>query len=217
MKGKKDNNQLIWKDAQKWEKEWWGNCQNTFGEEVKQFLYARRMGLVQVPNSSTPYRFVLPNISVLDIGGGPTSLLLKCEGLKRAVVIEPMSLPNWVKERYEKSGIEFYKHKGEDLLKEVSKKEEDTFDEVWIYNVLQHCQNPKLVIEGAKKWGKCIRIFEWIDIKISKGHLHTLTEEKLNKWLGGEGKTEQLSGQANCYGKCYYGIFPVYEYLQQKI
>ena len=60
-----------WKAAQSWEKGWWNNCSNTFGEEMKQLLYAQKMGLVQAPDANTPFRFDLKGISVLDVGGGP--------------------------------------------------------------------------------------------------------------------------------------------------
>jgi len=34
---------MSWQKAQRWEKDWWGNCTNTFGEETKQLLYANRI------------------------------------------------------------------------------------------------------------------------------------------------------------------------------
>ena len=86
--------------------------------------------------------------------------------------------------------------------------EGNRYDEVWIYNCLQHTEDPEFIIKNAKRYGKIIRIFEWVNMAINNGHPQLLTEEKLNKWLGGKGKVEQLNGQANCFGKCYYGIFP---------
>ena len=82
------------------------------------------------------------------------------------------------------------------------------FDEAWIYNVLQHTENPKKVIENAQRVANTIRIFEWVNTGINIGHIHNLTESKLNEWLGGYGKVETFNGQWNCYGKAYYGIFP---------
>jgi len=196
-----------WQKASDWEREWWGNCVNTLGEETKQLLYAQKMGLITAPTIKTPYRFEIGNISVLDIGGGPVSLLLKCQEHlpkspnRRWIVIDPIDFPEWVKKRYEIAGIEFYNHKGEEL--ESLKL---TFDEVWIYNVLPHCENPKKIINNAKKIAKLIRIFEWIDTPIGAGHISSITEEKLNEWLDGEGKVEQLKGIA--HGKAYYGVFP---------
>ena len=34
-----------WVKAQKWEKDWHASCQNSYGEEQKQLVYAHRMGL----------------------------------------------------------------------------------------------------------------------------------------------------------------------------
>jgi len=187
------------KEAQKWEKEWWGNCVNTYGEEMKQFLYAEKMGLNRAPTIKTPYRFDLQGKSVLDIGGGPTSLLLKCENVK-SLVIDPINFPKWIWDRYEEAGITFLCMEGEEIPTK------DSFDEVWIYNVLAHCKNPKEIIENARKVSKLIRIFEWIDTPVGAGHISSLTEKELNEWLEGEGKVEQLTGVA--HGKAYYGVFP---------
>jgi len=189
-----------WKKAQKWEKEWHGNCINTLFEEEKQLVYAEKMGLEKVGSEKTPYVFDLHRVSVIDIGGGATSLLLKCINFSKAVVADPLNFPNWVIARYLIAGIKFWNVGGEYL------NTTERFDECFIYNILQHCQDPKKVIENAKKVSKIIRIFEWIDTPISKGHIHTLTEEKLNKWLGGEGKVEVFNQQP-LFGKGYYGVF----------
>jgi hypothetical protein len=34
-----------WDEAQKFEEQFWGNCVNTFSEELKQRVYAEHMGL----------------------------------------------------------------------------------------------------------------------------------------------------------------------------
>jgi hypothetical protein len=57
-----------------------------------------------------------------------------------------------------------------------------------------------------RSYSKIIRIFEWIDEPISIGHPQLLTEEKLNKWLGGVGKVERLD-ESGCHGMAYYGVF----------
>ena len=171
---------------------------NSYYEEEKQLIYASKMGLTLTPNEYTPYRIDMESKRVLDIGGGPVSLLLKCFNVE-GHVIDPLPVPLWVKDRYESQGIELHMIKAEDLP-------EDNFaDEAWIYNCLQHTDNPKDIIDAVRKVAKIIRIFEWIDTPINDGHIHTLTESKLNKWLGGEGKVEVLTGAAR--GKCYYGVF----------
>ena len=194
----------LWNKAQEWEQSWWGNCINTFYEEEKQLVYADKMGLERCGNDKTPYVYDLHGISVLDIGGGVCSILLKCINIKRGVVIDPLSMPEWVIDRYTHKNIVFDNIKGEDIEKEPNG---NTFDEVWVYNVLQHTENPKKVVENAKAIGKTIRIFEWIDTPINEGHIHTLRENDLNDWLGGFGKVEMMNYRP-ARGKAYYGVFP---------
>lgn len=189
----------LWQAAQKWEKKWWGNCFNTYNEERKQIIYASRMGLAFIDYKGNPFCINMEGKSVLDIGGGPSSLLLKCINVT-GKVIDPLKFPKWIEQRYRFAGIEFERVKAEDM-------KEKGWDEAWIYNVLQHVEDPKKVIMNARKTAKVIRIFEWIDTPVNVGHIRTLTEEKLNSSLRGEGKVENLTGQNQCYGRAYYGIF----------
>jgi len=169
-------------------------------EEEKQIIYAKKMGLKLVGNEKTPYEFNLDGVSILDIGGGPISLLLKCTNFGRAVVADPINYPAWVQDRYQSAGIGFWNIKGEDI------RSDSEFDEVWIYNVLQHVEDPQTVVMNAKRAGKLIRIFEWLNTPISNGHLHSLQEDLLDTWLGGDGKVETLKNRPTI-GTAYYGIF----------
>lgn len=161
---------------------------------------------------ATPWRdpvYKLTGKSILDIGGGPVSMLLKTEEFERAIVIDPCEYPEWVKARYQAAGIEFYKIAGEDLLTPGMIDELQEFppvDEIWIYNVLQHTQDPEKIIDNARKLAKTIRIFEWINTEITAGHPHSLSQEKLDLWLGGHGTIENLN-RNNCFGWAYYGVF----------
>lgn len=193
-----------WEKAQDWEMAWHDNCINSFHEEEKQLVYAEKMGLVRKPTPKTPVNFDLGGISVLDIGGGAYSLLLKCVNFSEATVADPLMhrYPKWVLERYKELGVTPLSAKGEDL--ENAK----PVDEVWIYNVLEHCEDPYKVVQNAKKLGKIIRFFEWIDTTrgVNVGHIHAFTRDKLNKWLGGEGKVEMFN-RSGAVGKGYFGIF----------
>lgn len=196
---------MTWKNDQQWESEWWGSCVNTFNEEYKQLLYARLMGLSP---QKTPWRdpeYDLNGKSVIDIGGGPVSMLLKSVNFSKAIVVDPCNYPQWVKQRYNEAGIDYYRMSGEDLLDE-SKMIFDKVDEVWIYNVLQHTKDPEKIIKNAKTLAKTIRIFEWVDTRVTIGHPHVLKKENLDKWLDGPGKVEFLD-KNNCYGKAYFGVF----------
>jgi len=189
-----------WEEATKWEADWHGNCVNSLGEEYKQIAYAKRMGLKPFHNGKSPFNFNLGGVSVLDIGGGPYSLLLKCENISHATIVDPCHYPEWVNARYEAAGLIRYKARGEDLPHHLK------FDEVWIYNCLQHTEDPEKIVHNARKIGKIIRLFEWIETGVADGHLHNLTEAKLNAWLGGIGKVDRIN-ENTAVGLCYYGIF----------
>ena len=189
-----------WQEATEWERSWWGDCSNTYNEETKQYLYARYMGLDEFATNWYGRRgWDMGDKKVLDIGGGPCSILLKSKARER-IVLDPCQYPNWVNKRYEECGLSFWNIKGEELNTELE------FDEVLIYNCLQHTEDPEKILSNAKKVSKLIRIFEWIETGVADGHLHNLTEDSLNKWLGGEGKAEMLNASP-LVGKCYYGIF----------
>ncbi len=180
---------------------WWGTCASTFHEEQKQLVYAPRMGLKPNWSCAHPPEFNLLDRSVVDIGGGPASILLKCINKGRAVVADPSTFPDWVLARYEACGIEYWRMEGESPSLAGY-----TFDEAWIYNVLQHVTDPALVIERAQGVAGLIRIFEWIDIPAYDGHPHQLTRESLDEWLGGKGFVVELN-ESGAVGRAYYGVF----------
>lgn len=191
-----------WEEATKWEADWHGNCVNSLGEEYKQMAYAKRMGLKAFHNGKSPFNFDLKGASILDIGGGPYSLLLKCENRGQCAIIDPCLYPDWVYGRYRAAGIEkVLQMKAEDIPANIWK-----YDEVWFYNCLQHTEDPEKIVQNARRIGKIVRVFEWIETGIADGHLHDLTEAKLNGWLGGTGKVENIN-ENTARGLCYYGIF----------
>lgn len=199
-----------WNKAQEWESKWWDSCINTYGEEEKQLLYADRMGLKFFHNRKSPYNIDMQGCSVLDVGGGPVSLLLKCVNVGGGTVIDPLEVPQWVLDRYLSAEIAMIQIPAEKMLDPTD--DILLYDEAWIYNCLQHTEDPEKVIDNAKRMAKLIRIFEWLDTGTNVGHPHEFTNDQLDEWLGGEGKVERLSGEAECYGKCYYGIFPTEHY-----
>ncbi|OPZ92217.1 MAG: Glycogen synthase [Firmicutes bacterium ADurb.Bin419] len=190
-----------WKKAQEWEGQW--HCEslkNPANEEANQLSYLEHMGLKYDRGGID-----LRGKSVLDIGGGPMSLLLKTYNSGKRTVVDPLSFPQWIIDRYEFCDIKFINIKGEDILnyKSISSQ---MYDEVWIYNVLQHCENPELVIQNTKKIGKLLRIFEWIDVGVYAGHIHNLTKENLDNWIGQEGNiSEHKWGERDVLA--YSGVF----------
>jgi hypothetical protein len=184
------------------EVDWWGDCCLTWSEELKQQSYMRRMGVIQVGLGEQWPVYQSSARSILDVGGGPVSPLLKMARLQRGVVVDPGDYPEWTRQRYAHCGISVVKSRAEDYLHETP----NHFDEAWCMNVLQHTVEPSLIIEGMRKVADRVRIFEWVNTPPSLGHPHTLTEASLNEWLDGVGTVEQIA-ENGANGLCYYGIF----------
>lgn len=184
------------------ERNFWGQCTNTYGEETKQLVYARRMRLHFHHDGRSPYNIDMQRKSVIDIGGGPTSLLLKCTNLLRGVVVDPLEWPQWVYDRYGAAGILCFPYPGE----EVTVTRFGKFDEAWIYNCLQHVTDPAKIVYNARQMAKTVRLFEWIDIPPHEGHPQMLTRNLLDQWLGRKAVVEQLN-EGGCVGRAYYGVF----------
>jgi len=194
--------QKDWNKDQEFERSWWGNCANTFGEEVKQQVYAKKIGLIAGWDYGHFPVYDMKGLSVIDIGGGPVSMLLKCKNVD-GWVVDPCNYPDWVVSRYEENGICFIREAAEDHVPESVFV---PYDEAWCYNCLQHTQDPEKIIKNMRSYAKVVRIFEWIEEPVSIGHPHTLHEKDLNNCLGGFGKTEQLN-ESGCLGLRYSGIF----------
>jgi len=142
--------------------------------------------------------------SIVDIGGGPVSMLLKAVGHHGSAVIDPCDYPEWITDRYLDAGILFSKQRGEDItIKHY------LCDEAWIYNVLQHTDSPETIIDNARRMASTVRLFEWIDIPAYLGHPQELKAQLLDEWLGGHGTVEEMN-ENGCVGRAYYGVFSGY-------
>lgn len=177
---------------------WWGTCSRTYGEETKQRVYASRMGITLGIDDHGPF-YDAHGISVLDLGGGPVSMLLKTINVSRRTVVDPATYPDWVISRYESEGVEYVQENAEDY-------DGDSYDECWIYNVLQHVVSPEQVIRTAQAHADRIRLFEWVNLPAHPGHPHALSAAQLSEWLGAEGHVEQLDTDG-CVGTAFYGVF----------
>ena len=193
--------------SDEYERAFWGNCVNTLDEDLKHVkVYAHLMGLrverewVKTSEDNlcrSTYSFDAKGKRILDIGGGPTSMLLKCFNLKEGKIIDPLDYPQWTKDRYKSHNISVDVKCGEDI-------EEQGWDEVWIYNVLQHVKDPAKIIDKALKAAPTLRLFEWINIPPHSGHPHMLTSEVLDEWIGTKGNTAEFIGAYGCSGQAYY-------------
>jgi 2-polyprenyl-3-methyl-5-hydroxy-6-metoxy-1,4-benzoquinol methylase len=110
-------------------------------------------------------------------------MTLRCLNAGKLVVADPLEWPPSVLRRYQNYGIKFVRIAGEDLS------DSGVFDEVWIYNVLQHVDDPAKVLANAVKHiatdGGVFRIFEWINIPADTCHPNVLTPEMILNGLAG--------------------------------
>ena len=191
---------------QDFEVQWWGDCVNTYSEETKQISYAHRMGLLQTTLGEKWPVYDLGHKMILDVGGGPTSLLLKCLSVGHgSMVVDPGEYPDWTRARYSAAGISVVRGAAETVLPGFGNTG-NMFDEAWCYNVLQHVIDPYAILTEMKRLAKRIRIFEWVNTAPSMGHPHRLDSERLNEVLGGLGNVENMN-ENGCVGWAYYGSF----------
>jgi len=189
-----------WLEAQCWERNWWGNCANTFLEEQWQVKLLPYLGLQLQQDWQFQY-IELGGRSVVDLGGGPVSLLLKARNGSRLTVVDPCPYPDWVYGRYASAGIEVVRQQAELF------RTDQVYDEAWLYNVLQHTEDPAAICRTARSVARLIRVAEWIETDPPNvGHPHVLDRDRLDEWLGGTGQVirPDRSGLRNVL---YYGIF----------
>jgi hypothetical protein len=193
-------------DDLEFEKQYWNTCVNTFDEDQKHYVYARYMQL-----KNYGYSFDVNNKSILDIGGGPTSILLKCINLKKGKVVDPIDYPQWTKDRYAIHNVDVEVNSGENI-------NEKGWDEVWIYNCLQHVEDPEKIINNGLKAGKVLRLFEWVNIPPHPGHPHELTSSFFYNILRDIAHIKTASvvtlSESGCYGTAFYGTFESLIYEQ---
>lgn len=192
--------EMSWQEHQAWESAWWSTCTNTFCEETKQITYAHRMGLINTPQGEFWPVYDMGGKSVLDLGGGPVSMLLKTINTHWLTVVDPGDYPRWVAERYGSAAIDYVREPAEEYRTNA------VYDECWIYNVLQHVIDPGKVLENAQKYARLLRIFEWTNVPPCPGHPHMLEREWLDETLGGKGSVDLLN-ENGCHGIAYYGVF----------
>lgn len=126
-------------------------------ELKRQDTYARLVGM--------PESLDFGSKTILDVGCGPISILKRSRHGK-SVGVDPGSIGD-AKE------FEFVRCNPEEMSFDI------VFDEVWLFNCLQHIDNPAIVLQKAAKFGNEIRIFEWTNIPAIKSS--KLSEEMFLK------------------------------------
>ena len=159
-----------WQEANHWESDWWGlEWNRRWDEEIeKQAVYFRCMG--------APDDLDFGQKRILDVGCGPVSMLQRSvHGFARGV--DPLPVTDVTKLRYRDRGAQFLNIKAEEMPVDMA------FDETWMYNCLQHTDNPREILKRICDVSREVRIFEWLDTGLSDGHIHSLTEELFNEFF----------------------------------
>lgn len=194
-----------WKAAQLGEAEYWGDqaLDNVnVQQEIKfQQTYATYMGL-----SHAEFGALLEEKDVIDIGGGPVSMLLKRKVKRsgKSVVVDPLPLTPQSIHRYLEHQIFYWAAKAENALPILGDK---CYDEAWLYNCLAHVTDPEFVLKEAKRISHRLRIFEVLHTGTDYMHPWSFDREFFDNILGEGGSTITLTEPGGVIGEAYYGIF----------
>jgi 2-polyprenyl-3-methyl-5-hydroxy-6-metoxy-1,4-benzoquinol methylase len=198
---------LSHKHAQEEELAFWLTPGAELGEQLKQLTYAKYLKLDFTHDGNSPYVINKAGLNILDVGGGPVSLLLKTIS-KSKIVIDPCGFPSWVDERYKANNIRLQKRSGE-----TRTNQKPIYDEVWMYNVLQHTQNPKKILDNIYKIlapGGTFRFLDWVDTPTNVAHPISLDYHELYEWLAEYYDQPLIKTNINengAVGTIAYGVF----------
>lgn len=156
--------QQAWEECQTWERNWWLNNPEMYPVEIqKGDIVGGWLGIRDMPTAS-----------VVDIGCGPFSLLQRVK-VGTGYAVDPIDYGP-LEIGYQIAGISRVLCRGEELTLYLGN---TRFDEAWIYNCLQHVEDPQEILRQATQIAKRVRLFEWINIPAYTGHLQMLTLEGL--------------------------------------
>lgn len=189
-----------WELAQQFEREYWypGGCtshgERRATERETQAWYA---GLLYLEHA-TP-------ASVLEIGAGPQGLLARyAPNALDKIAVEPLRLTFADRDAYIRANTQLVEMPIE-LWHERNRF--DDFDEVWMTNVLQHVEDPELVLRIVRTHARRrVRVFEWVDEPVSVVHLHSLRGSQIAAAFADfdvEHHTEGLAGAGVNYRQAF--------------
>lgn len=139
--------------------------------------------------------------SVIEIGPGRIAGLLFCSNFKLSYILEPTEYEG-VDHLYKRENLLVWKKTAEEIdLPRV--------DEVWLFNLLQHVQDPDLLIEKCKQVAKVIRFFEPVDLPTNLEHPFTFSMDDFKGYFGDCVKEYAANqGIEGFHGaRCAYGVY----------
>lgn len=180
-----------WAIAQQYEKDWWNRRNQTLDLEFYE-RFAK-----ELLEFSKDYFTINENTKILEIGSGACGILTHIKNTQFRYAIDPLehfysTINNFTIKR-DKS-VKYFSAMGEAIPFKSN-----LFDLIIMDNVLDHCDNPEIVLKEIKRiikkdgwiffkqntyhfWGKFIRtIME--KFLIDRGHPHTFTKNNLKLLL----------------------------------
>jgi hypothetical protein len=108
---------------------------------------------------------------VIDIGGGPLSGILHFQNFT-GTVVDPIAFEDkWI-ERYKEHGIDYIQSPAEEFLENYKG---PLYDEVWMYNCLQHVINPEKILNNLWRVSNVLRISEPCNTAVDTWHPHSFS------------------------------------------
>lgn len=179
-----EKKQIRWQLAQEYELNWW--------KGYRKGLEWYRAFSQEIEDLTKPFLDINQETKILEIGAGPAGALTFLKSNNK-YAIDPLedffsTKEEWV--RFRDPKVRYQKGKGEELPYD-----EDFFDLIIIDNVLDHCENPMLVLDEMNRvlkkdgiiffrqnvynwWGRLMRNIMEV-MTIDKGHPFTFGKKDL--------------------------------------
>lgn len=157
-------------------------------EQHKRSLYAALLGI----NAAS-----VKDKLVLDVAAGPSGLLLSFADLIKegSVALDPLTFGDEDEERYVAAGVTRVYEKIEKYPGNAQ------FDEVWVYNGLQHVECISASLENIRQHARrAVRIFEYLHVPVDQLHLHELTVDRIRSGLKGLNPAREIIGDMRISG-----------------
>jgi hypothetical protein len=138
---------------------------------------------------------------IIEVGCGAFPAVSFCDNVKPTIV-EPLRFPQLAKYA-EESDAEWIGFP----LEDINTYSFWEFDELWMFNCIQHVRDPELFIEKCKELATTIRFFEPVDYPTCVYHPHTFNQADFERWFGDCVKryTDRLEQFFD--GDCVYGTW----------
>jgi len=161
-----------WHEAQEGERRFHNNHNQSFVSmrTMYESSYKQYFAYVEIDTD-------LKGKRILEIGCADIPALYFCSNYIDSAIIEPLPSKtlDWIAGHMD---ITIYREPAETL------ELDEQYDEIWLFNVLQHVIDPDKIVSNCKEWAHRIRYFEPIDTAINEVHPHSFTLEQYKAWFG---------------------------------